>query len=139
MYFPSFEAARAFHRRLLPFGDLNEGRPRVALSSRQLLEMALEQVGCEFAPAHWINPFFSICGSQGGGGASLSSKIGGRVPRVAGSFAGVPSFGEGEGGFSAASSGVSGVVASSGAGCPSDAAAGPTPAAAADAGTGGCR
>lgn len=57
VYFPSFDEAWKFHRRLLPFGDLNEGRPRVGLSSRQLLEMTLEQDGCEFAPAHWLNPF----------------------------------------------------------------------------------
>lgn len=82
VYFPSFEAARAFHRRLLPFGDLNEGRPRVGLSSRQLLEMVLEQGGCEFVPAHWINPFFSICGSQGGGDASFVEQFGSLAPHV---------------------------------------------------------
>ncbi|MET0263634.1 MAG: endonuclease Q family protein [Rariglobus sp.] len=68
VYFSSFDSAWAFHRKLEPYGDLNEGRPRVRLSSEQLLEMALEHGdGCQFAPAHWLNPFFSICGSQGGG------------------------------------------------------------------------
>ncbi|MEY4489844.1 MAG: hypothetical protein RIQ79_2352, partial [Verrucomicrobiota bacterium] len=83
VYFQTFEAAWDFHRKLLPFGDLNEGRPRVRLSSRQLLEMVLEQGGgCEFAPAHWLNPFFSICGSQGGGDGSLLEQFGSLAPHV---------------------------------------------------------
>lgn len=83
VYFPTFEAAWSFHRKLLPFGDLNEGRPRVRLSSRELLELTLEHSeGTEFAPAHWLNPFFSICGSQGGGDGMLAGQFGTLAPRV---------------------------------------------------------
>ena len=82
VYFRTFEAAWMFHRKLLPYGDLNEGRPRVRLSSQQLLEMALEQGdGCHFAPAHWLNPFFSICGSQGGA-ATLADTFGSLAKEV---------------------------------------------------------
>ncbi|MDF3056981.1 MAG: hypothetical protein K0R17_1196 [Rariglobus sp.] len=83
VYFPTFEAAWGFHRKLLPFGDLNEGRPRVRLSSQELLELVLEHgKGTEFAPAHWLNPFFSICGSQGGGDGTLVGQFGSLAPHV---------------------------------------------------------
>jgi len=83
VYFSTFEAAWSFHRKLLPFGDLNEGRPRVRLSSRELLDMVLEHgEGTEFAPAHWLNPFFSICGSQGGGDGTLVEQFGSLAPHV---------------------------------------------------------
>lgn len=82
VYFRTLEAAWAFHRKLLPYGDLNEGRPRVRLSSEQVLEMVLEQgEGCQFAPAHWLNPFFSICGSQGGG-ATMADALGSLAKEV---------------------------------------------------------
>ncbi|TSJ77072.1 endonuclease Q family protein [Rariglobus hedericola] len=83
VYFPTFDVAWAFHRKLSPYGDLNEGRPRVRLSSRELLEMVLEHgEGSEFAPAHWLNPFFSICGSQGGGDGTLVEQFGSLAPHV---------------------------------------------------------
>jgi PHP family Zn ribbon phosphoesterase len=63
IYFPSFAALRAVQKRLDRFGDLNEGRPVVRLSSRELLEVALEG-GCHFAPAHVMNPYFSSLGSR---------------------------------------------------------------------------
>lgn len=83
VYFSTFDAAWRFHRKLLAYGDLNEGRPRVRLSSRELLEMVLEHgEGTEFAPAHWLNPFFSICGSQGGGDGTLVEQFGALAPHV---------------------------------------------------------
>ena len=83
VYFTNFESAWSFHERLKPYGDLNEGRPRVRLTSAQLLEMVLEQgTGSQFAPAHWLNPFFSICGSQGGGSSSLAEHFGALAPHV---------------------------------------------------------
>ena len=55
------------HERLARYGDLSEGRPRLNLTSRQLLRAALHhEPGCEFAPAHVWNPFFSAFGSQSG-------------------------------------------------------------------------
>ena len=70
LYFPSFAAARAMQRRLSPFGDLNEGRPRLRLDSRQLLQMVAEAgPDCRFVPAHVWNPFFSAYGSQSGAAA----------------------------------------------------------------------
>ena len=67
LYFPSFAAARAMQRRLSPFGDLQEGRPRLRLNSRQLLHfVATAGPDCRFVPAHVWNPFFSAYGSQSG-------------------------------------------------------------------------
>lgn len=67
LYFPSFAAARAMQRKLSPFGDLNEGRPRLRLNSRQLLQLVVEAgPDCRFVPAHVWNPFFSAYGSQSG-------------------------------------------------------------------------
>ncbi len=45
-------------------GDLNEGRPTLNLTSRQLLEIVREFDGCHLAPAHVMNPYFSSLGSQ---------------------------------------------------------------------------
>lgn len=71
MYFRSFASARRMQQRLEKYGDLNEGRPRLNLTSRQLLRaVKTHQEGCQFAPAHVWNPFFSSFGSQSGG-ASL--------------------------------------------------------------------
>ncbi len=63
IYFPTFEAVRAVQKRLERHGNLTEGRPVVGLSSRELLEVALES-GCHFAPAHVMNPYFSSLGSR---------------------------------------------------------------------------
>lgn len=67
LYFPSFAAARAMQRALSPFGDLGEGRPRLRLNSRQLLQLVADAGSdCRFVPAHVWNPFFSSYGSQSG-------------------------------------------------------------------------
>lgn len=65
IYFPSFESARRFGERVGGFGPLKDGRPRLTLSSQQLLEMVLSHdERCHFAPAHVMNPYFSSLGSQ---------------------------------------------------------------------------
>ncbi len=67
VYFPSFDSARRFAEKVRGFGHLKEGRPRLALTSRALLDLAVAQGdGCHFAPAHVMNPYFSCLGSQMG-------------------------------------------------------------------------
>jgi DNA helicase-2/ATP-dependent DNA helicase PcrA len=65
VYFPSFEAVRALRSQLQRLGeDLREGRPRLRISSWELLQIVLESgADCHFAPAHVLNPYFSALGS----------------------------------------------------------------------------
>jgi len=65
IYFPSFEAVRAFRSQLERLGeDLREGRPRLRISSWELLQIVLESgADLHFAPAHVMNPYFSTLGS----------------------------------------------------------------------------
>ena len=82
LYFPSFASARKMHHRLARYGDLAEGRPRLNLTSRQLLRAALNhEGGCQFAPAHVWNPFFSSFGSQSGA-ISREELFGNDAPHV---------------------------------------------------------
>lgn len=82
MYFRSFESARHMHRRLARYGDLNEGRPRLRLTSRQVLKAVLVHGdNCQFAPAHVWNPYFSAFGSQSGA-ASLDELFGDLAAQV---------------------------------------------------------
>lgn len=82
LYFRSFAQAWKLQRRLAKFGDMEEGRPRLALTSRQLLEIMCEEGdGCQFAPAHVFNPFFSTFGTLSGG-RLLSETFGDLAPRV---------------------------------------------------------
>jgi DNA helicase II / ATP-dependent DNA helicase PcrA len=82
LYFRSFASARRMHQRLANYGDLNEGRPRLRLTSRQLLKAAITHgEGCHFAPAHVWNPFFSTFGSQSGA-ASLDALVTDLAPQV---------------------------------------------------------
>lgn len=68
LYFRSLESVRRVRNKLLPFGDLKDGRPTLALSSRDLLALILEHGdGCELAPAHVLSPWFSTLGSMSGG------------------------------------------------------------------------
>jgi DNA helicase-2/ATP-dependent DNA helicase PcrA len=62
LYFPSFESAHRFRRKVDRHGDLSEGRPALALTSRELLEIAADH-DCEMAPAHVMNPYFSSLGT----------------------------------------------------------------------------
>lgn len=65
LYFPSFGSVKAFQKKVSRHGDLNEGRPTLRLSSRELLQLVLEHGNdCHFAPAHVVNPYFSSLGSQ---------------------------------------------------------------------------
>lgn len=68
LYFPSLEHARRFRERMSPHGDLGEGRPELALNSRELLAALLEfDPRCRLAPAHVFNPWYSTFGTVSGG------------------------------------------------------------------------
>jgi PHP family Zn ribbon phosphoesterase len=67
IYFSSLESVRRFRERVAPFGDLQDGRPTLALDSRQLLTLALAHSDdCQLAPAHVFNPWYSSLGSVSG-------------------------------------------------------------------------
>ena len=67
IYFPSIESARRFRTKVEPYGDLREGRPELALTPRQLLQLVLDHdPACHFAPAHVFNPWYSALGSVSG-------------------------------------------------------------------------
>ncbi|MDN5347312.1 MAG: hypothetical protein PWP65_876 [Clostridia bacterium] len=68
VFFPSFEAADEFSRRLEGIGNIrSDGRPIVGLDSRYLLEMALEVCSeALFIPAHIWTPHFSLFGANSG-------------------------------------------------------------------------
>lgn len=65
LYFPSFAAVHSFRRQLERLGEnLQDGRPRLRISSRELLRIVREEgEGCHLAPAHVMNPYFSSLGS----------------------------------------------------------------------------
>ena len=65
IYFPSFAAVRTFRAQLRRLGeDLRAGRPRLRISSWELLQIVRESgEDCHFAPAHVLNPYFSALGS----------------------------------------------------------------------------
>lgn len=64
IYFPSFTAVHRFRERVKGFGDLSDGRPRLAIPPRELLQLTLEcGDDLHFAPAHVMNPYFSTLGS----------------------------------------------------------------------------
>jgi len=82
IYFRSLDSVRRFRERIARYGDLREGRPELALASRQLLENVLEHdATCHFAPAHVFNPWFSSLGTVGGG-PSLEALFGELTPRL---------------------------------------------------------
>jgi len=82
LYFPSRDSARRFRERAAPLGDLREGRPRLALDSRQLLDVVLEHGdGCQLAPAHVFNPWYSSLGSVSGR-KTLTEVFGAGTPGV---------------------------------------------------------
>ncbi len=67
IYFPSLRSARTFRTRLLRYGDLMDGRPALALTSRELLaEVRAHDAECHLAPAHVLNPWYSTLGSVSG-------------------------------------------------------------------------
>lgn len=80
LFFPSFERARNFRRKIERYGDLAEGRPTLALTSRDLLKLAADH-DCEMAPAHLMNPFFSSLGTRENQ-ATLEAVFGSLTPRL---------------------------------------------------------
>ena len=66
LYFPSLEVAREFATRLAKVADLQDGRPTVRISARQLLRGVRDFERVYQAPAHVMNPWFSALGVIGG-------------------------------------------------------------------------
>ena len=65
IYFPTIESVRRFQEKVGAHGNLKDGRPSLALTSRQLLDLVIaHDERCHFAPAHVMNPYFSSLGSQ---------------------------------------------------------------------------
>lgn len=66
IYFPSFAVVREFAARIGRKGDLQEGRPTVALSVRDLVRGARDFDRVRVAAPHVMNPWFSVLGVVGG-------------------------------------------------------------------------
>ncbi len=67
IYFPSLDAVRRLRSRLVPLGDLTDGRPTLGIDSYQLLQLVVEQAdGLKFAPAHVFNPWYASLGTISG-------------------------------------------------------------------------
>ena len=67
LYFPSLAVAREFAVRIGRKGDLQDGRPTLAISARELLRGTRNFDRVYQAPAHVMNPWFSALGVIGGG------------------------------------------------------------------------
>jgi PHP family Zn ribbon phosphoesterase len=82
IFFPSLDSVRRFREKVQPYGDLTEGRPELALTPRQLLELVLaHDPACHFAPAHVFNPWYSALGTVSGG-RTLDEVFGDLAPRM---------------------------------------------------------
>jgi PHP family Zn ribbon phosphoesterase len=66
VYFPSIAEARKFAARIAKKGDLQEGRPTLVLSPRDLVRGAKEFDRVHVAAPHVMNPWFSVLGVVGG-------------------------------------------------------------------------
>ncbi len=66
LYFPSLAVAREFAGRVAKLGDLQDGRPTLGISARQLLRGTGNFERIHQAPAHVMNPWFSALGVIGG-------------------------------------------------------------------------
>lgn len=66
LYFPSLAVAREFAVRISAKGDLQDGRPTLAISARELLKVTRNFERVYQAPAHVMNPWFSALGVIGG-------------------------------------------------------------------------
>ncbi len=66
IYFPSFAVAREFAARISRKGDLQEGRPTLVLSPRDLVRGARGFDRVHVAAPHVMNPWFSVLGVVGG-------------------------------------------------------------------------
>lgn len=67
IYFPSFAVAREFAARIAKKGDLQEGRPTLVLSCRDLVRGSRDFDRVRVAAPHVMNPWFSVLGVVGGG------------------------------------------------------------------------
>lgn len=81
LYFPSMDVAREFAARVGRLGDLQEGRPTLAISARRLLRGTVNFDRVWQAPAHVMNPWFSVLGIIGGD-KNLERIYGGELPRL---------------------------------------------------------
>jgi len=81
LYFPSVAVAREFAVRAARWGDLQEGRPTLAISARDLLRETARFERVHQAAAHVMNPWFSALGVMGGR-ASLDEVYGDELPRL---------------------------------------------------------
>ncbi len=82
LYFPTIESVRRFSEKVGGHGRLKDGRPSLALTSRQILDLATAHDDrCHLAPAHVMNPYFSSLGSQMGH-RTLESVFGDGVNRL---------------------------------------------------------
>jgi PHP family Zn ribbon phosphoesterase len=81
LYFPSLAVAREFAARVGKRGDLQDGRPDLALSARELLKGTRNFDRVWQAPAHVMNPWFSALGIIGGE-TSLEAVYGEELPHL---------------------------------------------------------
>jgi PHP family Zn ribbon phosphoesterase len=66
IYFPSLAVAHEFAGRIAKKGDLQEGRPTLRLTPRELVRGAREFDRVYVAAPHVMNPWFSVLGVVGG-------------------------------------------------------------------------
>jgi PHP family Zn ribbon phosphoesterase len=81
LYFPSLDVAREFAVRVGRRGDLQEGRPTLAISAHTLLCGTVNFDRVWQAPAHVMNPWFSVLGIIGGD-KNLERTYGEELPRL---------------------------------------------------------
>ncbi|SDR72814.1 endonuclease Q family protein [Opitutus sp. GAS368] len=81
VYFPSPAVAREFAARVAKKGDLQEGRPTLALSCRDLVRGARDFDRVHVAAPHVMNPWFSVLGVVGGG-TSAAEVYGDELPNL---------------------------------------------------------
>lgn len=67
IYFPSIAVAREFAARIRKKGDLQNGRPTLVLSPRDLVRDAKDFDRVHVTAPHVMNPWFSVLGVVGGG------------------------------------------------------------------------
>lgn len=79
IYFPSLTVASEFAVRVGKLGDLQEGRPTLGMSAKNLLKGTRNFDRVWQAPAHVMNPWFSALGIVGGA-TSLDKVYGDELP-----------------------------------------------------------
>ena len=81
LFFPSLSVAREFAARVAKYGNLQEGRPTLAVSARKLLKGTRNFDRVWQALAHVMNPWFSALGIIGGK-TSLGEVYGEELPHL---------------------------------------------------------